>query len=219
MADPITGKPGEGTPLSQAPAADPTAGSKVEYSPEQQAHLEEILKREKRSWEKEVEPLRTKAAEFDKYQAKQKEQEEAAKSELQKLQEDKTRLTAEAEYGKRLQEVIAKILAAKLETIPEDKRSLVEGLPENMTPEDKLQWIEKNAAILYGKAAAEVFAPPGGKPAGGKADPDRTRAESIVQRSYGPKDPIWKDAARLEAKIVETIEQIKKQAKPVASAS
>jgi hypothetical protein len=210
MADESAAKAADGTQPGQAAGDGGIATPKTFV----QEEVDRIVAKTRREEEKRFSEAIQKAKQFDELQGKQKEKEDADKSELQKLQEEKARLTAESEHGKKLQETLDKILTKKLESIPEDKRSLVEELRGKLSSEDLLEWIEAHGEILFGKQAGGPFAPPGGKPPAGPADPDRVRAENIVKMGYGPKDPIWKDAARLEAKIADTLEQMKRQAKP-----
>ena len=66
-----------------------------------------------------------------------------------------------AERAEKLEEKVQNILDARIAQIPEDKRSLI---PSSLAPEDQLEYIETNAALLFGsseqdKGAGKVGAP------------------------------------------------------------
>jgi hypothetical protein len=183
MADEPTGKPGEGTPTSQATAGDPTAGSDAEFSPKQQAKLNEILARKEKDWLKSHKEDFDKAKLADQLIAKQKEREDAEKSELQKLTDKIAELEGRANKATEYEATLNEILAIKLESIPEDKRGMLDELP---TVSAKLKWIEKYGHAIFGTAPS-VSGPGGGKPPERKTDPLEEEAAKKIEMWEGDK--------------------------------
>lgn len=199
MAEEPIGKPSEGTPPSPAKAGDPTAGSKVEFSPEQQAKLDEILKRERKDWEKQHKESFDKAKLADQLLAEKKQKDDAEKTELQRLTDEITALKGRASKADEYEATLNKLLELKMESIPEDKRGMLDELPNVST---KLAWIEKYGAVLFGTQAG-TLGPGGGKPPAKKTDPLDEKAAAAIERMYGeelkrlPKDQAEKRRAEL----------------------
>ena len=106
-------------------------------------------------------------------QSKFQELAETRGKELVKAQDEAAKVTA---YEKTLTEV----LAAQIESLPEDKRALV---PDELTTQQRLAWIAKNAAILKAPAAFDIGA---GRQGGGEGNKVNLTPEELqVAKSFG----------------------------------
>lgn len=83
-----------------------------------------------------------------------------------KLQEVIDELTPKAERAEKLERVVTTFLESAMAEIPEDKRTLI---PDGLSPEDKLEYIAKNRALLIGekKSTNKSTNPPGNDGNGG----------------------------------------------------
>jgi DNA repair exonuclease SbcCD ATPase subunit len=98
---------------------------------------------------------RTKLKEQEQAQAKQREAELAKKQEWEQLAEERAKQLAELEPIKTAYEQMLETLKAsnakRIESVPEDKRSLI---PEYDDPSKLAAWLDANAALLSMKPVA-----------------------------------------------------------------
>ena len=122
---------------------------------------------------------------------------EAEKARIAKLAQDGElqalidELTPRAERAKTLEGVVKTLLKAKLESVPEDKRSLV---PDGV-PEQQLAWLGKaEAAGLFSKPAGpntHAGSGTGGGALAGKAGQDERAAEVLKRFNLKPGSTDW----------------------------
>jgi len=92
---------------------------------------------------------------FDKMEAEQQQQQEAALAEQGKWKEiaenrlrENNELKVKASKLEEHQAIVEETLKNRVASLPEDKRALVETLPDTFTASEKLKWINDNQAIL-----------------------------------------------------------------------
>jgi hypothetical protein len=101
---------------------------------------------------------------------------EIAEQRAQKLAE----LEPKANQVNSMESTLKSVLAAQIESLPEDKRVLV---PEELTTQQKLNWLAKNAAILKAPAAFDIGA---GKHGGsGEESVELTQEEIQSAKQFG----------------------------------
>lgn len=116
-------------------------------------------------------------AETDKRLTEQSQFKELAEKrgrELAEAQAEAAKLTS-------MEKVLQDVLASQVAALPEDKRALV---PDDLTTQQKLTWLAKNAAILKAPAAFDIGA---GRGAGGGGDRgvNLTPEELAVAKAFG----------------------------------
>lgn len=177
--DETTGKPGEGTPTSQATAAAHTAEPKkgVEYTPEQQAHLESLLKAKDREYAKTNKEL---ATELEALRSEKKKREESELTELERVKLERDQLNSFKQKAEEYEQSFKTILEAKLAAIPEEKKPYI---PDGLSTVKLLEWLEKAAPLLMSSNGISS-GPTATKSAGAPSDPLLARAEEMVNKSY-----------------------------------
>ena len=96
---------------------------------------------------------------------------------------DLVKAQAEAAKVTAYEKTLTEVLAAQIESLPEDKRALV---PDELTTQQRLAWIAKNAAILKAPAAFDIGA---GRHGGGEdSKVTLTPEEHAVAKSFGLTD-------------------------------
>lgn len=145
-----------------------------------QEELNRILKRE---IDKEVKPFKEKATAYDKLLEDEKAKKTAELSELEKLKLENTELTKYKTVAEEYEASISATVKAKIEAIPEERKSLV---PEGLSNAKLLEWLEKNSKILAetGEPVTTHAAPTGGKPPSGKTGTVRQQAIEKTARYY-----------------------------------
>jgi phage I-like protein len=173
MTDQPAGTTGSVTPVTETKNEKPPEKAPVPYERftevneaklKAEAELSRIQKEQKDETEKRL-------AEQNQF----KELAEKRGDELVKANEKAAKVEA---YEKTLTEV----LAAQVEALPEDKRGLV---PDELTTQQKLSWIAKNAAILKAPASFDIGA--GHLGGSGTKGVELTQEEIAVAKQFGMK--------------------------------
>lgn len=115
----------------------------------------ERLRRENAAYRTKANELESRFEEFETAQAKKREEELAQQNEWKKLAEERAAKLAEYEPIKTQYETMLETLKAsnakRIESIPEDRRSLI---PEYDDPSKLAAWLDANAALLSLKPTA-----------------------------------------------------------------
>lgn len=186
----FAGDPDPADPVDPAPPADPQDPGKPDPKPAEpmipKSRFDEINKSYK-AMQKQLDELLGKQKTDEEEAAKKRGEFEslytAAKADL-----DGYKSKAEQNEGrvKELETLFGTMLEAKLATIPEELHDLI---PENLTPEAKLAWIEKASAkgVFGTKKADEPVGGPSNPRTPPAPDVSKLNAFQLLKAGYGSK--------------------------------
>jgi hypothetical protein len=160
MADPANPAP---SPAPAAPEPAPGPAPKSPEVPEQPIPYSRFKETN--------DALKAAREENESLKKAQQDREEAAAKEQGKFQDLYNETKPKAERAERLEKVIQTSVDQLLQTIPEERRTLI---PETLAPEDKLAYIHANMAHLVGPAKPTKVGGPSSPGTGGDEINDST---------------------------------------------
>lgn len=147
-----------------------------EFAPVPYSRFEEVNREKNELARKLKEREDAEKAETEKRLLEQQEYQKIAENRAKELADLKPKADKVEAYEKTLQEV----LDAQVKDIPEDKRGLI---PDELTTQQKLNWLAKNAAILKAPSAFDIGA--GKTGAGGNSAVTLSPEEIETAKKFG----------------------------------
>lgn len=163
-------------------AAEPSAGTKNTDTQEKQQPQEVMIPKSRfdevnnkyKEVQAKLDALLNEKAEAERKAAEQKgEFEKLYKETSKELEETQAKYKSADKRAKELEAIITEMLNARLENLPEELRDII---PEGLTPEQKLAWIDKaERKGLFGNKAEE--------PVGGATNPPQQQSINLDDAS------------------------------------